>query len=288
MMGDVNATNDLDTLLQWKGRSRSSTEVVSAPWCNRLQQTLDRSGTLVEGDPLPPLWHFITHLHSVPSSELGPDGHPKRGGFLPPVALPRRMWAGSQITFNGSIAIGDHVTKTSTVDSIEMKQGRTGPLCFVTVHHELAVAGDVRIAEDQDLVYRDQPDPDGLTREPKPAPAEAEFQRVIQPTEVMLFRYSALMFNGHRIHYDRDYAREVEGYQGLVVHGPLTATLLADLAAAETGRSLASFSFRGVAPLLDTEPFTIAGTRSGDSVELWATDASGGLAMTARAEVNPA
>ncbi|NNC80406.1 MAG: acyl-CoA dehydrogenase [Acidimicrobiales bacterium] len=287
-MGDVNATNDLDTLLQWKGRSRSSTEIISASWCNRLQQTLDRPGTLVDGNALPPLWHFISHLHSVPTSEIGPDGHPKRGDFLPPVALPRRMWAGSQISFDGPLEIGDEVTKTSTVCSIEMKEGRTGPLCFVAVHHELAVGGDVRITEAQDLVYREQPDPDALTPEPKLAPVEAEFQRVIQPTEVMLFRYSALMFNGHRIHYDRDYARDVEGYAALVVHGPLTATLLAQLAVDETGRSLASFSFRGVAPLLDTEPFTIAGTRSGDRVELWAKNASGGLAMTAQAELRPA
>lgn len=284
-MTDVEATNDLDALAQWKGRSKTMTEVIPASWCRKMQETLDRDATLVDGNVLPPLWHFITHLASVPLNRLGRDGHPKRGGFLPPVALPRRMWAGGRFTFTGDIRLGDEVTKTSTITKIEMKTGRTGPLCFVTVQHDLAVGGEVRLVEEQDLVYREDPVPGAPVAEPKPAPTAADFSRVITPSAVMLFRYSALTFNGHRIHYDRDYSRDVEGYPGLVFHGPLTATLLADLAVAETGRRVAAFSFRALSPLFDTQPFTISGTRDGSRVKLWAATPSGGLAMEAQAEL---
>lgn len=284
-MTDVPATNDLDTLLQWKGRSESLTEVISASDCQKMQNTLDREATLTVGDALPPLWHFIAHTTSVPLSGLGRDGHPKRGGFLPPVELPRRMWAGSRLIFYGTIKIGDEVTKTSIIKDVAMKTGRSGSLCFVTVQHDLSVQGTIKISEQQDLVYREDSAPDAPAPLPKPAPTDADFSREITPAEVMLFRYSALTFNGHRIHYDRDYSRNVEGYGGLVFHGPLTATLLADMAVSETGGTLASFSFRGVAPLLDSEPFTISGTRKGQSLKLWATTPSGGLAMDASAEL---
>lgn len=276
-------TNDLETLLAWKGRTESTTESVSADWCMRVQHTLDRVEELNIGDPLPPLWHFTMHLGSAPLSGLGRDGHPKRGGFLPPVALPRRMWAGGRFTFHGDILVGDTVTKTSTIDDIVMKSGRTGDLCFVTVRHELTVDGETRVVEEQDLVYRGDPATDSPKPEPKPAPTESHWERTIEPSSVMLFRYSALTFNSHRIHYDRGYARNVEGYDGLVVHGPLTATLLADLALAEGGRPLDTFSFRALAPLFDTEPFTIAGIQTENGAELWAHTARGGLAMRAEA-----
>jgi 3-methylfumaryl-CoA hydratase len=276
-------TNDIETLLTWKGRTETATEVISPDWCMRMQHSLDRTEELSVGDPLPPLWHFTLHLGSVPLSGLGRDGHPKRGGFLPPVALPRRMWAGGHCTFHGDILIGDTVTKTSTIDDVVMKTGRTGDLCFVTVRHELAAGGEARIVEEQDLVYREHPTADAPKPEPKPAPLEADWERTIEPSSVMLFRYSALTFNGHRIHYDRDYARDVEGYAGLVFHGPLTATLLADLALAEGGRPLATFSFRAMAPLFDTEPFTIAGSPTEDGAEFWARTPTGGLAMRAEA-----
>lgn len=284
-MNDSTYTNDLDTLRRWVGRTQEKTEVMSTAHCNLLELTLDRSPLLKNNDPLPPLWHFITHLDSATQSRLGSDGHPLRGDFLPPVALPRRMWAGGRFTFHEDIHLGDTVTKRSTVDKVEMKEGRAGSLCFVTVTHELLVDGDVRVSEEQDLVYREDPAPGAPRPEPKPAPDNAEFSRTITPSEVLLFRYSALTFNGHRIHYDRDYARDVEGYGGLVVHGPLTATLLADMAAAESGARLTSFSFRGLAPLFDDEPFTISGSRSGNELSLWATTPLGGLAMQATASV---
>ena len=284
-MNDSNYTNDLDTLRTWVGRTQEHVEVINVAHCNLMEQTLDRAPVLQNGDPLPPLWHFITHLSSATLSRLGRDGHPMRGDFLPPVALPRRMWAGGRFTFHGDITLGDEVTKRSSVENIELKEGRTGSLCFVTVQHELAVDGEVRVVEEQDLVYREDPAPDAPKPAPKPAPERADFTRTISPSEVMLFRYSALTFNGHRIHYDRDYARDVEGYQSLVFHGPLTATLLADLAVAETGKRLTSFTFRGLAPLFDDEPFTISGSRDGDELSLWATTPSGGIAMQASATV---
>lgn len=278
----ISLTNELDVLLQWKGRTETRFETISTAACQRMQETLDRPDQLSDGDVLPPLWHFITHLDSVRLSQIGRDGHPQRGGFLPPVALPRRMWAGGRFHLLGNIHLGEEVTKTSSIDDIVMKTGRTGTLCFVTVRHELAVKGDVRIVEEQDLVYREDPASDAPRPEPKPAPSDAQWERLIEPSEVMLFRYSALTFNGHRIHYDREYARNVEGYEGLVFHGPLTATLLADLATTELG-PLATFSFRAMSPLFDTAPFTIAGTTDSDGANLWAATPSGGLAMQAHA-----
>ncbi len=281
----VEYTNDIETLRQWVGRTEAVTETISAPWANRLAHTVGREATLANGDYLPPLWHFATHLTSVPLESLDVDGHSVRGAFLPPVALPRRMWAAGSLTFTGDLHLGESVTKTSTVTNVEAKTGRSGPLCFVTVAHELAVDGDIRISEVQDLVYLEHPDPRAPTPTPTPAPTASDFSREIIPSEVMLFRYSALTFNGHRIHYDRDYATTVEGYSGLVVHGPLTATLLADLAVRETGERLASFSFRGRAPLFDDAPFVIAGARSGADVNLWAQSRNGDLAMEATATI---
>lgn len=286
-MASVEPTNDLDTLLAWKGKTQTSTEVLSLETCRRMQATLDQDAPLSNGDTLPSLWHFAAHLDVVPLHNVGHDGHPKRGGFLPPVALPRRMWAGGRLTFTGDIAIGDDVTKTSSVENITMKDGRSGSLCFVMVKHELAVDGVVRITEEQDLVYREDPAADAPKPQPRPAPSNAEWTETVDPSEVMLFRYSALTFNGHRIHYDRDYSRNTEGYEGLVVHGPLTATLLADLAVQNTGRPLATFSFRGMSPLFDTAPFTINGrvesADGGSAAQLWATTPAGGLAMQAEA-----
>ncbi len=276
-------TTDTETLQSWVGRTQERIEVISPGSCNQLERTLNREAVLEMGDPLPPLRHFITHLPQAKTNELDSDGHAKRGDLLPPVALPRRMWAGSRLEFLGDIELGSEVHKRSTVDKITMKDGRSGTLCFVTVKHELSVGGEQRILEEQDLVFREAPDPDAQRPTPKPAPENAQFTQTITPLEIMLFRFSALTFNSHRIHYDRAYAENVEAYDGLVVHGPLTATLLADLAVGETGQRLLRFSFRGLAPIVDGAPFTIAGNRDGDDVELWAATADGGLAMSATA-----
>ncbi len=273
-------TNDIEVLRQWIGREQVIVHPIEPGVVRRFELTLDREPALAVGDPLPPMWHVAFFLEVAATDGLGTDGHPERGGFLPPVALPRRMWAGSRIEFHAPIPVGADAVKTSTIDDVVIKEGKSGTLCFVTVSHRTTVDGTLCISEQQDLVYRDDPDPDAPAPTPKPAPTDAEVSETVTPSEVLLFRYSALTFNGHRIHYDRRYAADVEGYDGLVVHGPLTATLLADLAA-QTAGPLATFSFRGTSPLLDTAPFTIHGKRSEDGMTLWATNPAGGLAMTA-------
>ncbi|MEM9468341.1 MAG: MaoC family dehydratase N-terminal domain-containing protein [Actinomycetota bacterium] len=273
-------TNDIEILREWIGREQVIVHPIEPGVVQRFEHTLDREPTLDVGDPLPPLWHVAFFLEVAPTAGLGVDGHPERGGFLPPVALPRRMWAGSRIEFGAPIPIGSDAVKTSTVDDVVIKEGTSGTLCFVTVSHRTEVDGVRCLDEQQDLVYRDDPDADAPKPSPKRAPDDAEVSETVAPSEVLLFRYSALTFNGHRIHYDRRYASAVEGYDGLVVHGPLTATLLADLAVRTAG-PLQSFSFRGTAPLLDTAPFTIHGRRTDDGMALWAATPGGGLAMTA-------
>lgn len=275
-------TNDPDVLAEWVGRSISVTDTIDTTRAGLLALTFDVDAPAA-GAPLPPLWHWAYFIDSVATAGLGPDGHPRRGGFLPPVALPRRMWAGGRLTFPGPLHVGDRVTKTSTILSVRRKDGATGPLLFVTVAHELAVDGTARVAEEQDLVYRDDPDPDAPAPDPPPAPTGAQWTDTVVPTEPLLFRYSALTFNAHRIHYDRRYATEVEGYPGLVVHGPLTATLLAALAVSRAGRALASFDFRARSPLFDGAAFTVSANPTDGGADLWAATASGGLAMTASA-----
>lgn len=297
-MAEIALTNDPEVLGRWVGSERITTEVISALPCQRLADTIDPlSGrdtprVLRDGMALPPLWHFITHNDSARSDQLGEDGHPVRGGFLPPVALARRMWAGGRIEFFGDLYIGDRVTKRSTVTDVTSKEGRSGPLVFVTVRHELARDEEPVVVEHQDLVYRDagprspsgagprSPTEAGSPRVPDAA-GHRNLVRTIVPTEVLLFRYSALTFNGHRIHYDRSYAQSVEGYPDLVVHGPLLATQLADLAVVESATSLREFTFRAHAPLFCGTPFTISATPTGSGFDLSATSSDGILAMTA-------
>lgn len=276
----IDPTNDIAVLRDWVGRVETVTDRFDPVAVRRLELTLDRTPTLTAGDPLPPMWHTLAFADVVPHSGLGADGHPRRGGFLPPVALPRRMWAGSRLRFDAPIPIGETATRTSTIEDVVIKHGASGALCFVTVGHRIEVDGTTCVTEAQDLVYRDDPAADAPKPTPKPAPTDAEVSETFTPSEVQLFRYSALTFNGHRIHYDRTYAHDVEGYDGLVVHGPLTAALLADLAVRTAG-PLHEFSFRGTSPLLDTAPFTIHARRTDEGMALWAANPNGGLAMTA-------
>ncbi|WP_212524340.1 MaoC family dehydratase N-terminal domain-containing protein [Actibacterium sp. MT2.3-13A] len=274
------ATQDLD---RWIGRSETATDVLDPRPARMMASILPAGSALEEGDILPPLWHWLYFPTAVPLAGLGRDGHPARGGFLPPVALPRRMWAGGRFEFHGDLRLGEPVEKRSEITSIRSKQGKSGALCFVTVTHSLSVAGQLRLREEHDIVYRDDPAPDAPRPTPPAAPEGADLTEEITPSPVMLFRYSAVTFNGHRIHYDRDYCRDVEGYPGLVFHGPLTATLLADLAQRAAGRPLAAFGFRAVSPLFDTAPFTISVRRGPEGADLWATAPGGALAMTAEA-----
>ena len=228
----------------------------------------------------------LAYMAQAAQSEIGPDGHPKRGGFLPPVPLPRRMWAGGRFTFHKPLRLEEKITRVSTVADVTVKQGRAGSLCFVLVRHEVHGEDGMALMEEHDIVYRDAPAPNEPPPPPKAAPDGAVWNRDIVPDPVLLFRYSALTFNGHRIHYDRKYVTETEGYPGLIVHGPLIATLLVDLLRRNTDAPLKSFKFRAVSPLFDIAPFSVHGRPGADGqVALWARNAQGNLAMEAEAVV---
>lgn len=279
----------LDHLRDWIDRTEKRTDRVTGTPLAALSATLDRDDPPSDaGIEVPPLGHWLYFLPIACQSEIGQDGHPKRGGFLPPVPLPRRMWAGSRLSFHRALRVGDEVNRVSSIKDVNVKHGRSGALVFVTVHHEVTAAGGMAITEEQDIVYRDNPLPGSVTPAPQMAPTSPGFSRQIMPDPVLLFRYSALTFNGHRIHYDRSYVTEVEGYPGLVVHGPLIANLLLDLLRREMPQAvLASFAFRSVKPLFDIAPFSLNGRieSDGKTVKLWAQDAEGWLAMEATATV---
>ena len=282
---------DAETLQQWTGRTERSSDVVTPTPYAALAATLDRDPTRpAPGTPLPALWHWLYFLPLYRQSLVGPDGHAKRGSFLPPVPLPRRMWAGSQLAFHRPLRVGDELTRVSTIQSVTEKSGRTGRLVFVKVRHEIRTADsdDVALTEFHDIVYRDAPKPDDPPVAPRAAPPTSAWEREWVPDDVLLFRYSALTFNGHRIHYDRRYVTEVEGYPGLIVHGPLIATLLLDLLRDHRSADrVARFEFRAVRPLFDIHRFRVCGEPQPDgrTVQLWAKDHEDWLAMEATAVV---
>jgi 3-methylfumaryl-CoA hydratase len=282
-------TNLLETLRPWIGRSERRTDTVTAAPLAGLAATLDRidDAAPLPGDALPPLAHWLYFLPQAPQRELGADGHPRRGGFLPPVPLPRRMWAGGRLQFERALHVGDAIERRSTITRVDAKHGRSGALVFVTVRHVIADAHGEAIVEEHDIVYRDHPQPGAPAPAATPAPTDEAFSRAIVPDAVLLFRYSALTFNGHRIHYDRTYVTEVEGYPGLIVHGPLIATLLVDLVRREMpGARIRAFTFKAASPLFDIHPFTVCGRPEADgAVTLWARNHEGRLAMQARAEL---
>ena len=280
-------TGNASSWSTWIGRTETAHDVVTpTPFAARAA-TLDRDPARPpDGTPLPPLWHWLYFLPLHRQSTLGPDGHAERGGFLPPIPLPRRMWAGSQLAFHAPLRMGDALTRISTIESVRDKEGRSGPLVFVRVRHEIVVDGTTHAAlvEHHDIVYREAPRAGDPPPVGQPAPPQCAWSRTWAPDDVLLFRYSALTFNGHRIHYDRRYVTEVEGYPGLVVHGPLIATLLLDLLRREQpGATVTQFEFRAVRPLFDLAPFEVCGTNAGGSVHLWARDPGGFLAMDATA-----
>jgi 3-methylfumaryl-CoA hydratase len=282
-------TDEAPPLTAWIGRSETLHDRVGPTPAIALNATLDHPpAPIADGFALPPLWHWLYFLPLHRQSEIGPDGHPKRGGFLPPVPQPRRMWAGSQLEFRDPIRVGDRIARTSTIEDVTTKSGRTGELVFVRVRHELRgnEAADPALVEFHDIVYRDARKPGDAEPPPQPAPQGASWQREILPDAVLLFRYSALTFNGHRIHYDRRYVTEVEGYPGLVVHGPLIATLLMDLLRRNLpDADVAAFRFKAVRPTFDLHPFRVNGLMLGDgrTVRLWAQDHEGWLTMDATA-----
>ena len=282
-------SDDLTHLADWIGRSETLHDRIGPTPVMALTATLDHpAAPAPDGTPLPPLWHWLYFLPMHRHSDLGPDGHARKGGFLPPVPLPRRMWAGSQFEFHHPLRVGDAVERRSTIADVSVKAGRTGPLVFVKVRHELRANGaaDPALVEFHDIVYREARRVGDVEPPPQPAPAGAAWQREWLPDDVLLFRYSALTFNGHRIHYDRQYVTGVEGYPGLVVHGPLIATLLLDLVRREAPQAeVSSFRFRAVRPTFDGHPLRVNGVREGDTVRLWAQDHEGWLTMDAVATV---
>jgi 3-methylfumaryl-CoA hydratase len=280
-------TSDLlADLRSWEGRSETLHDAITAAPMRGLSATLDRDDPdPVAGTELPPLWHWLYFLPQHRQSELGPDGHARRGGFLPPVPLPRRMWAGGRLQWLAPLRVGEQIERTSRIQSVTHKSGRSGDLVFVVVRHEVRNAQGLALTEEHDIVYRPLAKPGDPVPPPQAAPADAPWSREIVPDPVLLFRYSALTFNGHRIHYDRSYVTEVEGYPGLVVHGPLIATLLVDLARRQRPEArLASFSFKAVRPTFDLHPMRVNGRPHPDGrVDLWAQDHEGWLTMQAEA-----
>ena len=275
---------DLSLLKQWVGKTETLADTVDAVRIAALAATLDRAAPA--DSSLPPLWHWTHFWPLAPASQIGEDGHPRRGGFLPPVPLPRRMWAGGRLSFDAPLKAGDAMQRKSTILDVNAKSGGSGLLAFVTVRHDISSGGHLALSEEHDIVYRDLPPPDAKPAPGKPAPTDEAFSREIHPDPVLLFRYSALTFNGHRIHYDRSYVTGVEGYPGLIVHGPLIATLLMDLLHRNLPQAqVRKFSFRAVGPLFDIEPFTVCGKQEGKTVRLWAKNQRGELAMQAEAEI---
>lgn len=253
---------------EWVGRSQSVIDVLEPARSNALRVALGGEGNLRSGDPLPSLHHWLNFWEVKPPEGLGADGHPLKGGFLPPVPLPRRMWAGGRLTFHKPLPLGASVMKTSTITAIEEKSGRSGSLVFVTVRHELDAGEGIAVSEEQDLVYREPAAGAPALPEPGGRP-DVPWHWEVSPDPVLLFRYSALTMNGHRIHYDSRYAMGEEAYPGLVVHGPLQATLLIDLAARNLNKPITGFDFRGHVPAFDGLPLHICGEPTQTGANLW-------------------
>jgi 3-methylfumaryl-CoA hydratase len=269
---------DIDHLRQWIGRSEEASDIVTAQLVKGLRATLFQEiGEPKAGDAAPWTTHWCLAQPVFPMSQLGPDGHPRRGGFLPPVPLPRRMWAGGEIEFIEALRVGDEAKRTSRISDVTLKSGSTGTLCFVSVDHQITTPRGIAIRERQDIVYREATSgPQAAPKaSPPPQPAKHRESHVSDP--VLLFRYSALTFNGHRIHYDRDYVTKVEGYPGLVFHGPLQAALIIEFAAKlHDGKPPKKFSYRGLQPLFEGSEFSVnANDNSSGGMDMWTANAEG-------------
>jgi 3-methylfumaryl-CoA hydratase len=271
-----------DDFSAWVGRSEDVTDRLEPARSNALLAALGETTSAAAGEPLPLLHHWLYFWNVQPPAGLGSDGHPAKGGFLPPVPLPRRMWAGGRLRFEQPLVLGERASKRSTIRKVEAKSGKSGDLVFVTVEHEISGERGVAIVEEQDLVYRGAAAPGSIPAPSGDSVPDALWHRAVLPDPVLLFRYSALTMNGHRIHYDRPYAEGEEAYPGLVVHGPLQATLLADLAARQLGKPLATFDFRGMSPAFEGTMLHVCGEATDTGATLW-TEQGGGKSMSATA-----
>ena len=273
---------DIDHLRQWIGRSETKSDTLSVNHARLMAATLGLPQLGFDaGTPLPPLWHWLYFLEAFPPSELGRDGHPARGGFLPPVPLSNRMWAGGKVLFRTDLPLGAQVEKRSRIESVEHKQGRSGPLVFVTVLHELVHEERIAVCETHDIVYKEPSPP--AARPAAPSMPEPTHSEPFVPNSTTLFRYSAPTFNGHRIHYDVDYCREVEGYDNLVIQGPLNATILAGHAEKVSGRRLRAFRYRALRPSLIGNALSVNAAPDGNGLTVWIGLPDGGVAMRAEA-----
>lgn len=280
-------TQNLEELKKWIGEKETDVDYVTIPAVYRLSATLDRDDPMPKfGDPMPIGWHQLLFPRIVRHSQVGPDGHPARGDFLPPVPLPRRMFAGKRNTFHAPLQIGDEVRRESVILSVTPKEGRTGQMVFVTVKTEIFSPRGLAITEEQDIVYREEPDPNAAPPAPQKAPGIAVWKHAVTPDEVMLFRYSALTFNGHRIHYDHPYVTKVEKYPDLVMNGGLTTLLVSELARSHGSTPLRAMASRNVRPLFVNHEIRLCGEPSVDNktAKLWAEDDTGALALSAEAE----
>ena len=260
---------DQMNLSAWENRTETRNGGLGTQVANMACATLNRAGpALAFGDVMPPLWHWFAFLPDTPAHELGADGHPPLGDFLPAVQLNRRMWAGGQLTFLRPVHVGEPLSRRSTIRKIAEKTGAAGQMVFVTVDHEISGEDGVAIREQQDIVYLSIPDTYAPPRR-QAALQAPDFAEEVNATPTLLFRYSSLTFNAHRIHYDLPYAQDIEKYPDLVVHGPLQAKLLIDAATRQEGRAPKNFSFRGVHPAFAGEALSVMGQR----------DETGGLTM---------
>lgn len=274
-----------EQLQSWVGRSEERQDVLALEQTLRMAALFDLDTPPAEGDELPQLWHWAYFAPHARQSSIDVDGHPVRGGFLPPIDLPRRMWAGSRVRFVSPLRIGEKVTRRSEILSVEPKNGKQGKLVFVTVRHTLSNEAGLAIDEEQDIVYREPPSASASA--PAPEARQAEWSDTLTPDAVMLFRYSALTYNAHRIHYDLAYTKDLESYPGLVVQGPMTATLLLAACLRRTGGRASTFGFRGQSPLFADRPVRLCG-RAGEAAgahDLWAEGEGGYSTMNAHATV---
>ena len=283
-MNDV-LTPGIELLRDWIGRTETVHDTLTPRLARELTATIGGSDALPEpGSATPYAAHWLLAPHTVSAGRIGADGHPMRGGFLPPVSLPRRMWAGGSLRFHQPLLVGDEIERRTRIADVTMKTGRSGTLCFVTLEHEIFSPRGLALTERQDVVYRDLAPTAAVAEPQKLAGPQAEWRRQMRCGPVVLFRYSAITFNGHRIHYDRDYAMREEFYPGLVVHGPLQATLLLGFAAEILGQHPVTFNFRGVSPLFDFQHFTLLADRNEDGLALWIEAENGVRTMQAEAK----
>lgn len=278
---------DLDHLKTWIGRQECVTDTLDGTKASELAAILDHERLdFTRGQPLPMGWQWIYFNPILRSSDLDEDGHPRRGDFLPPVPFPRRMWASGKIVSHQPLLIGIETEKQSSIKGVSLKEGKSGPLLFVDVAHAYWQEGATRLEEVQNIVFREVNAQSSVPKKSPPAPRPSEFSRAMSANEVLLFRYSAVTFNAHRIHHDEAYATEVEGYRGLVVHGPLLATMLIDFAMETLNiTGLEEFQFRALRPLFANDSFHLHGRRDGSDLDLWICDDAGYIIMEARARL---